>query len=587
VLTDSKPCVEAVGKLRRGEFSYSPRVTTFLSAVSQFPIDVKHISGKHNISTDFASRHPLECHEDKCQICSFIHAISEEPVINTSTLPQGPDLNSPIYTSRQAWSNIQSSCRSLRRVFAHLRQGTRPSKKETDISDIKAYLSKVSITTGGLLVVPNRDMFGVTRDRIVVPRKVVHGLATAIHLKLNHPSRHQLKTVFSRYFFALGMDTVIQKVTEACDQCASLKCQIPVPPTFTTEAPPQTVFTSFAADVMKRARQNILVVRENSTSYTCAHIIPDETSTALRDGLISLCTPLRLLDGSPAVIRCDPAPGFQALVNDPWLKDNRLQIEIGEPKNINKNPVAERAIQEVRAELSKSDPLGQPVSPAELAVVMARVNAKIRTNGLSSREYLQQRDQFSGEQLPMSDRTLLKEQHHRRRSNHKPSIKSKSPRTKAHATAPSIAVGDLVYLNTDRDKTKGRNRYLVTNVEQNWIHVSKFTGHQLRSKSYKVRPNQCYLVPNQVTLQNRRPTHDEADSDSTDTDEVRPCPEVTDFPVPDPPPDFLVPPDPPPVPEPPPAAEPHLQPATPEPHPPPRHSKRTVRPPPYLQDYVM
>eukprot|EP00058_Branchiostoma_floridae_P017272 XP_002602760.1 hypothetical protein BRAFLDRAFT_127112 [Branchiostoma floridae] len=223
----------------------------------------------------------------------------------------------------------------------------------------------------------------------------------------------------------------------------------------------------------------------------------------------------------------------------------------------------------------------------ELAVVMARVNAKIRTNGLSSREYLQQRDQFSGEQLPMSDRTLLKEQHHRRRSNHKPSIKSKSPRTKAHATTPSIAVGDLVYLNTDRDKTKGRNRYLVTNVEQNWIHVSKFTGHQLRSKSYKVRPNQCYLVPNQVTLQNRRPTHDEADSDTTDTDEVRPCPEVTDLPVPDPPPDFLVPPDPPPVPEPPPAAEPHLQPATPEPHPPPRHSKRTVRPPPYLQDYVM
>eukprot|EP00058_Branchiostoma_floridae_P023596 XP_002609086.1 hypothetical protein BRAFLDRAFT_126125 [Branchiostoma floridae] len=292
-------------------------------------------------------------------------------------------------------------------------------------------------------------------------------------------------------------------------------------------------------------------------------------------------------DGSPAVIRCDPAPGFQALVNDPWLKDNRLQIEIGEPKNINKNPVAERAIQEVRAELSKSDPLGQPVSPAELAVVMARVNAKIRTNGLSSREYLQQRDQFSGAQLPMSDRTLLKEQHHRRRSNHKPSIKSKSPRTKAHATTPSIAVGDLVYLNTDRDKTKGRNRYLVTNVEQNWIHVSKFTGHQLRSKSYKVRPNQCYLVPNQVTLQNRRPTYDEADSDSTDTDEVRPCPEVTDFPVPDPPPDFLVPPDPPPVPDPPPAAEPHLQPATPEPHPPPRYSKRTVRPPPYLQDYVM
>ncbi|CAH1266400.1 B4GALNT2 [Branchiostoma lanceolatum] len=515
ILTDSKRCVEAVEKLRRGEFSYSPRVSTFLAAVSQFPITVKHISGKYNLSTDFASRHPLDCADSHCQICSFVHALSEEPVVNTATVSPDTDLNNPIYTSRSAWSTIQSSCPSLRRVFAHLKQGTRPSKKETHIPDIKSYLAKATITTDGLLVVPNRDMFGMTRDRIIVPRNVVHGLTTAIHLKLGHPSQHQLKAVMSRYFYALGMDTVIQKVTAACDQCAALKCHIPVPPTFTTQPPPQTILATFAADVMKRARQNILVVRECSTSYTSTQIVPDETSTALRDGLITLCVPLCPLDGPPAVIRCDPAPGFQALTQDTWLAENHLQIEIGEFKNINKNPVAERAIEEMREELCKVDPLGQPVSPAQLAVITARVNAKVRSNGLSSREYLFQRDQFNGEQIPLSDKSLLAKQNQRRLDNHTPSSKSKAS-TRQVRPAPLITVGDLVYLHADRDKSQARNRYIVTAVNRDFVHISKFIGRQLRSRTYKVRPAECYLVPSQVSPQHRHPTYSETDSDEDD-----------------------------------------------------------------------
>ena len=36
VLTDSKPCVQAIEKLNRGEFSSSPRVTAFLSTASRY-----------------------------------------------------------------------------------------------------------------------------------------------------------------------------------------------------------------------------------------------------------------------------------------------------------------------------------------------------------------------------------------------------------------------------------------------------------------------------------------------------------------------------------------------------------------------
>lgn len=521
LLTDSKPCVEAVGKLRRGQFSNSPRVSTFLSTVSQFAVTVMHLKGSHNLPTDFASRNCVECFDPQCQICTFVAQTSEEPVVNAISQGTTPELDSPIYTSRASWRNIQSECPSLRRVFAHLRQGTRPSKKDSSIRDVKSYLSHVTIASDGLLIVPTKDTFGVSRDRIVIPRHVSHGLATAIHLRLGHPSQHQLKVVFARYFFILGMESVVRQVTEACDQCLSLRNRSAVPPSFTTQPPPEVVLSTFAADVMKRAKQLILVLRECSTSYTSAVHIADEKASSLRDALLTLCTPLRLLDGPPAIVRCDPAPGFQSLQEDSILRQGRIQLEIGEAKNPNKNPVAERAIQELREELRKLDPREQPVTATELALSISSLNAKIRGQGISSREFLFQRDQFSGVQIPLSDSTLLDEQHSNRLSNHRPSVKAKFPKhhIPPQETVPSISVGDLVYIKSDRDKSRARDRYLVTAIERQFVYVSKFVGSQLRSKSYKVHHSDCYLVPSQVppVLRHCDPSDSDSDEDIVPT----------------------------------------------------------------------
>ena len=57
------------------------------------------------------------------------------------------------------------------------------------------------------------------------------------------------------------------------------------------------------------------------------------------------------MDGPPAVIRTDPAPGFKALVDDKFLQKHRITLELGCAKNPNKNPVAEKAILELEGEL--------------------------------------------------------------------------------------------------------------------------------------------------------------------------------------------------------------------------------------------
>ncbi|KAK3741258.1 hypothetical protein QZH41_019955 [Actinostola sp. cb2023] len=129
ILTDSKPCVQAFEKLCRGEFSVSPRVSTFLSTVSRYQATVQHVAGA------------AICH-----------------------------------------------CHPTLRAATPLTAMTCPVKQ-----------------------------------RIVVPRQVLEGLLTALHIKLEHPSRHQLRSAANRYFFALDMDKAIDHVTKSCHPCAALK----------------------------------------------------------------------------------------------------------------------------------------------------------------------------------------------------------------------------------------------------------------------------------------------------------------------------------------------------------------------------
>jgi hypothetical protein len=127
------------------------------------------------------------------------------------------------FTSRSAWHVTQQECPNLRRTHSQLTQGTRPSKKMTNLSDVKRYLRSVIIAHDGLLIVKLEQPFHPVRERIVVPRLILHGLLTAIHLRFSHPSMHQMKHLVTRYFFALDLDKAIQSVVTNCHHCSSLK----------------------------------------------------------------------------------------------------------------------------------------------------------------------------------------------------------------------------------------------------------------------------------------------------------------------------------------------------------------------------
>ena len=180
-------------KLRDSQTTWLPCEVETLSiaaATKHFSPYLIQSSKKACILTD--SKPYVQAYEKLCQVCAFITRTRDSVVraVSVHDVLQG-NVRLP-FTSRPAWLAVQSQCPGLRRTHAHLAQGTRPSKKLTNIKDVKRYLQVASIAADGLLVVQRHDPLSPTRECIIVPRQALDGLLTAFHIQLGHPSCHQL-----------------------------------------------------------------------------------------------------------------------------------------------------------------------------------------------------------------------------------------------------------------------------------------------------------------------------------------------------------------------------------------------------------
>ena len=107
VLIDNRPCVQAYEKLKRGEFSASSRVTTFLSAVSRYSVHIHHIAGVENLPSDYASQNTKECLDSSYQICKFIVELEVSVVRSLSVIDVLQGSVKMPFASRAAWQATQ------------------------------------------------------------------------------------------------------------------------------------------------------------------------------------------------------------------------------------------------------------------------------------------------------------------------------------------------------------------------------------------------------------------------------------------------------------------------------------------------
>ena len=504
-LTDCQPVFQAKQKLDRGQFSSSKRLQDLLTNLSAKRFSLQLLSAKLPspllTMVDFGSRNPVQCLQGSCTICKDTMPAE----ILAVTVPS-PDL---ALASVSAWKEIQQSCPDLKRVHALLMSGRNLSKKERKAEDVRTYLRKCTLNKQGLVITLQQvPLHPKPIELIVIPRPYAFTFAKTLHIKLNHPVPSQMKKQFSRQYFMLDESKVLQKVFDTCDvPCQASRILPKEILQFTTETKPAKLGQYFNADVMEESSQKILVIRENLTSFTDTLIIKNQTKPALREALIVLTSRLKL--GNTLTVRVDGQSSLASLRADKSLEPLGIFLEIGRPKNVNKNATADKAIRELREQLVRLSPHGGAVSDATLARATAFLNCIIRHTGRSAKELWLSRDQMSGANIQVKDQDISDTQFQRRQSAHLPSSKYASRNGKPVSVFP-LHVGDMVYVKSDRSKSKARDSYFVLqlNADQKLATIQKFPMSNFKHHPIVVHYQNLYPANPWVDADQDRPDDD-------------------------------------------------------------------------------
>ena len=450
------------------------------------------------------------------QYVILLHDETQETVIRSITVDKILCGQAGVpYNNRSVWKKLQKDCIDLTRVHTHLKQGTRPTSKRTKATTVKRYLQNVLISKDGLLIVNHSEPFFPTVELIVVPEHLIHGLLTSLHLKLNHATVLQLMKVFRRQFYTLKLQHYAQVVVDNCHTCRSLK-------TLPKEYHPQSTTDlaispgrTFSADIVRRFKQKIFVLRESFSSFTVTSLQPDEEHGTLRTALTQSISQIRPNPHCRADVRVDNAPGFKALKNDAQLNKINIFLDFGRIHNPNKNPVVDKGIQELISEILRYNTDAGPITADTLAVVTNQLNSRIRGRGLTAWEILHQRDHETGSQLDIDDEKLMQLQESTRITNQHASAKHK-----AHggpvAQAAEVVPGSLVYIKSDHSKNRGRERYIVVDVQGNNCILKKLLKSKIMAKEYTLKLTEVMLVtPNTVCRMDYERGLDSSDDEDT------------------------------------------------------------------------
>ena len=499
---DSKSVADAVKLIKKGHFSTNPRIQTLITNVNRVPMVIQLASGKANLNTcgDYQSRHPSECQAEQCSVCNFVdekgNATLDPFAINAITPEK------PAFQNKAAWQTIQQEDKACQQAMYHITSGKTPSKRSGKVaSEIRRLCTIGKVNNKGLLVVLNRPnkFSSVTDEQTIIPSSYLPALLWQLHNLHNHPAKTQLRSLFDKNFYSVGLTAAIETLYDECHFCLTQK-KIPDLVQHNTKTEAQVPGTNFHADVIRRQSQYILTITDHFSSYSTAKIIKAENHCELKKGIIELITPIKL--NQQVEVRVDNATGFKPLLDnkDPDLNKLNILLTPTDPFNKNGNAVVDKTCQELEAELRKLEPDGRPISNTTLIHATTILNQKLRRNGqVSAFEMQFNRDMNTGTNLNLDYDKLRKEQISNRTKHndrHNEEIQVKKDKT----FNPQPHKGDLVSIPIKNDKHVAKDLYIVSDAIEDKVHLKKIIhSHDkqninFRSKTYITDQDRVYVV---------------------------------------------------------------------------------------------
>ena len=467
---DSKTVADAIKMIKKGQYSSSPRIQSFINNINRIPISVQLASGKsaQNISSDYQSRHPSTCNSQHCSICNFTSEKSDAVLLPTCNNINTTEKDS--MSNKMTWKRIQQEQKGCREAKQLLKSGKTPSKQSGKInSEIRRLCSVAKVNGDDMLIVetqPNKYSTKVT-ELIVVPQSHIPALLWQLHNSMQHPTRAQLKAQFDKSYYGVGLTPNLDKLYDECFYCSTQK---KIPSTLHQTKTNATVpGTHFHADVIKRQGQNIFTIRDHLSSFSAAKIIKTENHQELKQAIIDTLSPIKL--HGQCEVTVDNATGFIPLLQDkdPDLVKLNIHVTATDVNNKNGNAVIDRACYELEQELKRLEPDGRPVSNTTLQSAIAQLNGRLRRGGqISAFEMFFNRDMNTGQNLNLDYAKIRQDQVQKRNiANDKHNAKITSP------PQQQPQPGDIVTVNKRPNKHIANDVYMVTTANDDKVKMQK------------------------------------------------------------------------------------------------------------------
>ena len=266
--------------------------------------------------------------------------------------------------------------------------------------------------------------------------------------------------------------------------------------------------THFHADVIKRAKQNILTLKDHFSSFQDAILIPSERAEDLKEGLVILTSAMRR--PGEIFVSVDNAPGFKSLL---LIKDQelmKLNITLVKTDEINKNAnaVVDKGCQELEEEIKQLEPEGRKITNSILKLAIRNLNSKLRRRGnISAYEINTARDQNTGENLQLEDKSL--------RSDQLETRKSANPTENIEP----VEVGDTVMIKNQNNKHQARDMFIVTgkSPKEKKVQVQKLLHPLLLKEKGKIMSKRFKTDEKQlITI--HRPEFPDSTEDDVETE---------------------------------------------------------------------
>lgn len=496
VMPDNKPVVEATSLMKRGKHSRNPRLQSLLASVNRSNVTFCHNSAKaglHVVPDTLSRLPPKKCTSKDCQVERFLAdlparvecmPITLQSMILESLNPahlaaMGADMTEllargpgPIpLGAREAWIALQADCADCTKFLLCKRLGQMPGRKDRNKTVVNKLLKSCEVSNGLIISKTFDTILMKETSRVYVPATFLPAILTVMHVRLSHPLPSQLQRVFEKYFISFNVQNLCKAISEECSLCVA--CQR-FPKQLDQHNPspgPEHPGSHMNLDVMRRASQLIAVNCDRFSNFITAALIDSESREDLIKAVITTVTPIR--HSARVRLRTDRATAFKSLADRPdqQLTDNGIDVELGDHGNKNSNCSVDKEIRMLEEELKKLVPEGTKITAGQLAMAVTTLNDRIRGHGLSASQVHFSRDQHTGKNLSLEDRSLQEVRETRRQHAQKQTTNKEGPQTQPQ---PHIQPGQIVFVKGDGSKHTSRDPLLVTSTSGETI-----SGHRM------------------------------------------------------------------------------------------------------------